>query len=77
MLLKPLYEAHMMPSACFLPAAIPRCVYAHLICLQLSGATITVSDNVLEGGTREVLLAGSDAQCNTAKNLMEALMRSG
>ncbi|KAF6263313.1 hypothetical protein COO60DRAFT_1635330 [Scenedesmus sp. NREL 46B-D3] len=49
-------------------------------CLQLSalsGATITVSDNVLEGGTREVLLAGSDAQCNTAKNLMEALMRSG
>ncbi|WIA40089.1 hypothetical protein OEZ86_013501 [Tetradesmus obliquus] len=49
-------------------------------CLQLSalsGATITVSDAVLEGGTREVLLAGSDAQCNTAKNLMEALMRSG
>ncbi|KAF8062967.1 hypothetical protein HT031_003806 [Scenedesmus sp. PABB004] len=43
----------------------------------LSGAVITLSEHMLDGGAREVLLAGSDAQCNTAKNLMEALMRSG
>jgi hypothetical protein len=70
--LKPWYDAHAaicLPSPCFAHTFISR--------LQLSGATITVSDNLLEGGTREVLLAGSDAQCNTAKNLMEALMRSG
>lgn len=44
--------------------------------LQLSGASITLSDNVLENGAREVLLGGTDQQCNTVKNLMEALMRS-
>lgn len=43
---------------------------------QLSGATITLSDHILENGAREVLLAGSDAECNTATNLMEALMKS-
>eukprot|EP00775_Hariotina_reticulata_P013228 gene13228-13359_t len=43
---------------------------------QLSGASITLSDNVLENGAREVLLGGTDQQCNTVKNLMEALMRS-
>lgn len=50
-----------------------------LLCLrlQLSGATITLSEHVLDSGAREVLLAGTDVACNTAKNLMEALMRSG
>jgi hypothetical protein len=43
---------------------------------QLSGATITLSDHILENGAREVLLAGTDAECNTATNLMEALMKS-
>lgn len=54
---------------------VPACVLtpSHL---QLSGATITLSDHILENGAREVLLAGTDAQCNTATNLMEALMKS-
>jgi hypothetical protein len=54
---------------------------AHCCCslappLQLSGAVITLSEHALDSGAREVLLAGSDAQCNTATNLMEALMKS-
>lgn len=44
--------------------------------LQLSGATVTLSDTILENGAREVLLAGTDTECNTATNLMEALMKS-
>lgn len=47
-----------------------------MACLQLSGATLTLSDAILEHGAREVLLAGTDNECNTATNLMEALMRS-
>jgi hypothetical protein len=43
---------------------------------QLSGATVTLSDTILENGAREVLLAGNDNECNTATNLMNALLNS-
>lgn len=63
---------HMCLPACWMPP-----MPLHLPWLfQLSGATITLSDHILENGAREVLLAGTDAECNTATNLMEALMKS-
>lgn len=77
-----------LPHACCFPALRlrPRLLLLLLLlpphplglpcATQLSGATITLSDHILENGAREVLLAGSDAECNTATNLMEALMRS-